>query len=75
VVDALVRAAEEAGAEVLCGKEAQEISPLASLGRNDRKKFDRNDRKKFGRNDKTMIGQQNKAVCSVCMPHIPCTAL
>ena len=36
VVDALVRAAESAGAEVLCGKEVKEISPLASLGRNDR---------------------------------------
>ena len=36
VVDALVRAAESAGAEVLCEKEVKEISPLASLGRNDR---------------------------------------
>jgi predicted Rossmann fold flavoprotein len=35
VVDALVRAAEHAGAEILCGKEVEEISPLASLGRND----------------------------------------
>ena len=44
VVDALVRAAEEAGAEVLCGKEVKEISPLASLGRNDRENEGRNDR-------------------------------
>ena len=44
VVDALVRAAEEAGAEVLCGKEVREISPLASLGRNDRENEGRNDR-------------------------------
>lgn len=35
VVDALVRAAEHAGAEILCGKEVEEISPLASLGQND----------------------------------------
>ncbi|MBO5942858.1 MAG: NAD(P)/FAD-dependent oxidoreductase [Bacteroidales bacterium] len=43
VVDALVRAAEEAGAEVLCGKEVREISPLASLGRNDRGDEGRNE--------------------------------
>ena len=43
VVDALVRAAEGAGAEVLCGKEVREISPLASLGRNDRGDEGRNE--------------------------------
>ncbi len=43
VVDALVRAAESAGAEVLCGKEVREISPLASLGRNDRGDEGRNE--------------------------------
>ena len=51
VVDALVRAAEEAGAEVLCGKEVREISPLASLGRNDRGDEGRNDRGNEGRNE------------------------
>ena len=51
VVDALVRAAEEAGAEVLCGKEVREISPLASLGRNDRGDDVRNDRGDEGRNE------------------------
>ena len=35
VVDALVRAAESAGAEILCGKEVEEISRLAALARND----------------------------------------
>lgn len=35
VVDALVRAAENAGAEILCGKEVEEISRLAALARND----------------------------------------
>ena len=35
VVDALVRAAEEAGAEVICGKEVREITRLATLARND----------------------------------------
>ena len=35
VVDALVRAAESAGAEILCGKEVEEISRLAELARND----------------------------------------
>lgn len=35
VVDALVRAAESAGAEILCGKEVEEISRLATLARND----------------------------------------
>ena len=35
VVDALVRAAEDAGAEIICNKEVREISPLASLGLND----------------------------------------
>ena len=43
VVDALVRAAECAGAEVLCEKEVKEISPLASLGRNDREDEGRNE--------------------------------
>ena len=43
VVDALVRAAESAGAEVLCEKEVKEISPLASLGRNDRGDEGRNE--------------------------------
>ena len=43
VVDALVRAAESAGAEVLCEKEVKEISPLASLGRNDRENEGRNE--------------------------------
>ena len=35
VIDALVRAAESAGAEILCGKEVEEISRLAALARND----------------------------------------
>ena len=35
VVDALVRAAESAGAEILCGNEVEEISRLAALARND----------------------------------------
>ena len=43
VVDALFRAAESAGAEVLCEKEVKEISPLASLGRNDRGDEGRNE--------------------------------
>ena len=51
VVDALVRAAESAGAEVLCEKEVKEISPLASLGRNDRGDEGRNDRGDEGRNE------------------------
>ena len=57
VVDALVRAAEEAGAEVLCGKEVREISPLASLGRNDRGSEGRNDRGSEGRNDRGNEGR------------------
>ena len=57
VVDALVRAAESAGAEVLCEKEVREISPLASLGRNDRGDEGRNDRGDEGRNDRELPDQ------------------
>ena len=60
VVDALVRAAEEAGAEVLCGKEVREISPLASLGRNDRGDEGRNDRGDEDRNDKVNNGRNDQ---------------
>ena len=35
VVDALVRAAENAGAELLCGKEVKEIATASSMPRND----------------------------------------
>ena len=35
VVDALVRAAEGAGAELLCGKEVEEIATASSMPRND----------------------------------------
>ena len=51
VVDALIRAAEQAGAEICCGKEVREISPLAALGRNDSEGAGRNDSEGAGRND------------------------
>ena len=43
VVDALVRAAEDAGAEILCGKEVTEISRLPLVARNDKRRIDGND--------------------------------
>ena len=51
VVDALMRAAEGAGAEVLCGKEVRKISPLATLGRNDNETIGRNDNETIERWD------------------------
>ena len=72
VVDALVRAAEEAGAEVLCGKEVREISPLASLGRNDRRDDGRNDRGNEDRNEGFRIECSDGSIYE-CRKLIICT--
>ena len=72
VVDALVRAAESAGAEVLCEKEVREISPLASLGRNDRGDEGRNDRENEGRNEGFRVECSDGSVYE-CKKLIICT--
>ena len=64
VVDALVRAAEEAGAEVLCGKEVREISPLASLGRNDRGDEGRNEGFKIECTDGSIYECRKLIICT-----------
>ena len=51
VVDALVRAAESAGAEVLCEKEVKEIATTPAGSRNDVEGAGRSDNENVGRND------------------------
>ena len=57
VVDALVRAAESAGAEVLCEKEVKQIATTPAGSRNDVEGAGRSDNENVGRNDREIPDQ------------------
>ena len=67
VVDALVRAAEEAGAEVLCEKEVKEIATTPAGSRNDVEGAttpagSRNDVEGAGRSDNENVGRNDREI-------------